>query len=387
MAENNSATGNKFGFNNTNTGDNKQNPTAPAVVDNTTVEDKPKVTLQEEMDKRANERYLDRRSITIALVKNYSLYREANRATLPKRVDYIGSSVSSSRTLSSNKTEVDTYFPRLIGLSPNDPNFIQRVKQYLNNIQIKVDELGKTFDISFEYYHKKDYDRISKLEQDIEDRYKFANRQNLVDLRKALKQKIEDINELEISKCTLGYPVNLEDYLMYRHCLLYNDIAKDTALINTDSSIRFYFRDDQKEAEKLKKLRQEVNRAKTNYVNALADDNLFNAIFIQYCVINNLPVVSSLYEERIDKEIKLDKFSQDEPVKFNKLFNNSDIKLMSDIEHLIARGELMRSSYNQNISDTEGKFIGANMAEAIAWFKSPENTSVVEAYKNKLRNI
>ena len=60
---------------------------------------------------------------------------------------------------------------------------------------------------------------------------------------------------------------------------------------------------------------------------------------------------------------------------------------MANIEMLIARGELVRSQYNQNITTSEGDFIGANMGEAIAWFKNPDNTSVVNAYMNKLKNI
>ncbi len=382
MDNNSSVPGATFGFNKPDTGESKQSETKVSSKEETI-----KTTIQEEFDSKANEPYLDKRSITIALVRNYSKYREVNRTALPKRIDYIGSCITTSRTLSSNRTELETYFPRLIGLSSNDPHFIERVKQYLNNIQIRVDELGKTFDISFRYNHKSDYKKVIKQEEDIEIKYQAANRQNLIKLKAALRAKIDAINELETSKCSLGEPVNIEDYLMYRHVLLYSDVAKDTAFINSDSSIRFYFKDDQKEAEKLKKLRNEVNKAKANYVSCMADDTLFNAIYIQYCVMNNLPIISSLLNSRIDKEIKLDKFSQDEPVKFNKLFNDKDIRLISTIELLIARGELIRSQYNQNISTSDGTFIGANMGETIAWFKSPENNSIVEAYKNKLNNV
>lgn len=347
--------------------------------------DLPKVdkTVVEENE----EEYTDVRSITVALVKNYSLYRKANDKSLPKRHDYIGGSVSSSRILSSNKEEVETYFPNLVGFAPNNENFVTRVKQYLNNIRIPVDELGRKFDISFHYYHKKDFLRIKSEEDKIEETYLRTNRQDLGKLKAALQEKITRLNALEGTKCKLGYPINVEDYLMYRHCLLYKDIAKDMALINSDTSVRFYFKDDQKEADKLKKFRLEVNKAKANYVSCLADNSLFDAIYIQYCTINGLPVISSLAEDRLDREIKLDKFSTEEPVKFNKIFNNKDIKLIATIEMLISRGELNRSQYNQNISTVDGVFIGANMGEAVAWFKNPENTSVVNAYYSKLNNI
>lgn len=331
--------------------------------------------------------YTDVRRVTIMLVKNYSLYRKANDKTLPKRKDFIGSSVYSSRILSANKEEVDTYFPNIIGLSPSDPNFVMRVKQHLNNIRIPIDELGKTFDISFHYYKKSSYNKIKSEEDKIEQVYQNANKQDISKLRAALKDKITQLNALESTKCKLGYPINVDDYLMYRHCLLYNDVAKDMALINSDSNVRFYFKDEQKEAEKLRKFRMEVNSAKTNYVSCLADNELFEAVYIQFCVLNDMPVISSIAEDRLEREIKLDKFSTDEPVKFNKIFKNRDVRLIADIEMLIARGELVRSQYNQNITTPDGDFIGSNMTEAVAWFKNPENASVVNVYKNKLKLI
>lgn len=334
-----------------------------------------------------DEEYTDYKSVTISLVKNYSLYRKANDKALPKRKDYIGSCVTSSRILSSNKEEVEAYFPNLIGLSVNDNNFVLRVKQYLNNIRVSVDELGRKFDISFHYHKKKDYYRIKAEEDRIEEIYQRANRQDISSIKRALQDKITKLNALEGTKHRYGYPINVDDYLMYRHCLLYKDVAKDMALINGDPTIRFYFKDDQKEVEKLKKYRLEVNKAKSNYVACLADDNLFDAIYIQYCVVNNLPIISSLAENKLDREIKLDKFSTDEPVKFNKIFGNKDVKLIATIEKLIAHGELVRSEYNQNITSNTGEFIGSNMTEAVAWFKRPENNSVVNNYYNTLKNI
>lgn len=344
-----------------------------------------KVNSEEVND--SDEEYTDYKSVTISLVKNYSLYRKANDKALPKRKDYIGSCVTSSRILSSNKEEVEAYFPNLIGLSVNDNNFVLRVKQYLNNIRVSVDELGRKFDISFHYHKKKDYYRIKAEEDRIEEIYQRANRQDISSIKRALQDKITKLNALEGTKHRYGYPINVDDYLMYRHCLLYKDVAKDMALINGDPTIRFYFKDDQKEVEKLKKYRLEVNKAKSNYVACLADDNLFDAIYIQYCVVNNLPIISSLAENKLDREIKLDKFSTDEPVKFNKIFGNKDVKLIATIEKLIAHGELVRSEYNQNITSNTGEFIGSNMTEAVAWFKRPENNSVVNNYYNTLKNI
>lgn len=381
--DNNSANGVQFGFGKPNAEDNKQK------TDSVTSPVEEQVNEPATGDKQENldDEYNDIRSVTISLVKNYSMYRKANDKVLPKRKDFIGSSVSSSRILASNKKEVEAYFPNLVGVAANEMSFITRVKKYLNNISVSVDELGRTFDISFHYNHKKDYYRIKAEEDKIEAEYQKVNRQNIKELKDALKLKITKLNALESTKHEYGYPLNVEEYLMYRHCLLYRDVAKDVALINSDQSIRFYFKDDQKENEKRRKYRMEVNKAKANYVACLSDNTLFDAIYVQYCVMNNLPVISSLAEDRLEREIKLDKFSSDEPVKFNRIFNNKDAKLIATIETLIARGELIRSQYNQNITTPDGDFIGANIGEAVAYFKNPENTSIVNAYYSKLKNI
>lgn len=394
--ENNKGTGGTetgFGFvkkPSTETPDNGSRPVEETSSEEKKVEagkEQEKVTVQQKIDENLNKEYTEHKSITIALVKNYSFYRRANDKVMTKRRDFIGSSVSSSRVLSSNKEEVEAYFPRLIGLSPNNDNFVSRVKQYLNNIQVAVDELGKTFDCSFHYNHYSDYLAIKKKEEKIESNYKLANKSNNKDLRAALKEKLTLLNELETSKHKLGYPLNLEDYILYRHCLLYNDIAKDTALINSDASIRFYFKDNNKEAELQKKLRTEINNAKANYVNVVSDPDMFDAVYIQYCVISGRPIVSSMLEDRITKENQLDRFSIEDPIKFNKICRDNDIKLKALIETLIARGEFIRAQHNQNILTPEGDFIGANMNEAVAWFKNPENSAIVVGYKNKLKLI
>lgn len=338
---------------------------------------------QEELDKP----FTYKRSITVSLIQNYSLYRKANDKVLPKKRDYIGSSIRSSQVLASNRAEVEAYFPQLLGVSVNNENFVTRLKQYLNNIQVPVNEIGVTFDCSFRFNHKRDYFAFKAREEEIEMAYKKANKQSTKDFRAALAIKINDLNNLESEQYAVGSPVNITDYILYRHCLLYRDIAKDTALINCDPYVRFYLKDDAKDKERQQKLRQEINNAKRNYIEVIGDNEMFDAVYIQYCVVAGLPIVNSLLSERMDKESQLDKFSTTEPVKFNSIVKDKDLRIKSLIELLIVRGEFVRSQFNQNIVTQDGEFIGANMKEAIAWAKNPENENVLAAFKNKLKYI
>lgn len=356
--------------------ENNQAPKADKVL--TSKEQK-----QEELDKP----FTYKRSITVSLIQNYSLYRKANDKVLPKKRDYIGSSIRSSQVLASNRAEVEAYFPQLLGISVNNENFVTRLKQYLNNIQVPVNELGVTFDCSFRFNHKRDYFAFKAREEEIEMVYKKANKQSTKDLRAALAIKINDLNNLESEQYAVGSPVNITDYILYRHCLLYRDVAKDTALINCDPFVRFYLKDDAKDKERQQKLRQEINNAKRNYIEVIGDDEMFDAVYIQYCVVAGLPIVNSLLSERMDKENQLDKFSATEPIKFNSIVKDKDLRIKSLIELLIARGEFIRSQFNQNITTQDGEFIGANMKEAIAWAKNPENENVLAAFENKLKYI
>lgn len=345
------------------------------------------LTSKEQKQEELDTPFTYKRSITVSLIQNYSLYRKANDKVLPKRRDYIGSSIRSSQVLASNRAEVEAYFPQLLGISVNNENFVTRLKQYLNNIQVPVNELGVTFDCSFRFNHKRDYFAFKAREEEIEMAYKKANKQSTKDLRAALAIKINDLNNLESEQYAVGSPVNITDYILYRHCLLYRDIAKDTALINCDPFVRFYLKDDAKDKERQQKLRQEINNAKRNYIEVIGDDEMFDAVYIQYCVVAGLPIVNSLLSERMDKESQLDKFSTSEPVKFNSIVKDKDLRIKSLIELLIARGEFVRSQFNQNITTQDGEFIGANMKEAIAWAKNPENENVLAAFKNKLKYI
>ena len=186
-------------------------------------------TVAENVAAKADEleaQYTDKRSITIAPVQQFSAYRRANIKSIGPKRNVIGSSINSTRILSSNKAEVEAYFPQIIGMSPNNPEFVTRVKAYLSNISFNVADAGSTLNTSFVYNHKKDYLAISKKEDAINAEYDKVDRANPSAIKEALKKKIDALNSLEGTKYLYGRPENLEEYLMYRHCLLYRDVAK-----------------------------------------------------------------------------------------------------------------------------------------------------------------
>lgn len=336
-------------------------------------------------DAELNEPYIDKRSVVIAPVQLFSAYRNANKASIGPRRTVIGSSIHSSRVLSSNKGEVEAYFPELIGMSPNNQEFTSHVKSYLNNISFNVNENGTTLNISFYYDHKRDYLAIKEQEDKINARRDAAPRNNLNAIKEAIKVWVSEINELESTKYRFGRPQNIEDYLIYRHCILYKDVAKDLALINSDWSLRFYIRDEEKEKERAKRLIDEKRKAMRNFLAAEASDTKTNAIYIQMIVATNGSVGEAMMKTKDEKTSALMTFINESPDKFNALFEDKNVEMKAFIESLIARGELVRPEYNQQISTADGTFIGSNINEAVAFLNNPNNATVLEVLKNKFK--
>lgn len=329
--------------------------------------------------------YVDKRTIVISLVHNYSNYRKVNMKVLGQRKETIGSSITSCRVLSSNAGEVNAYFPALVGLSPNHADFTSRVKAWLSNIQFVVNENDVPLDISFVYNTKKDYLDFKKKEDAIDEEYAKVDRTNLSAIKEGIKRRVDALNTLESEKYKIGHPVNLEQYIIYRHCLLYRDVAKDTAIVNSDPSVRFYIKDEAKEAEKQKKLTEYRMQAMRNFIELNASPTKRNAVYITIVASRNENVSEALIKTDSEKASYLMDYVNTHPDKFNKLFADKNITTRAFIETLIVRGELVRSEFNQQISTADGTLIGSNMNGAVAFFNNPDNKDMKELYENKLK--
>lgn len=347
------------------------------------VQDEPMASIDkdEELDKE----YVDKRTIIISLVHNYSNYRKVNMKVLGQRKETIGSSISSCRILSSNAGEVNAYFPALVGLSPNHPDFTSRVKAWLSNIQFVVNENDVPLDISFVYNTKRDYLNFKRKEDAIDDEYAKIDRTNLAAIKDGIKRRVNALNTLESEKYKFGHPVNLEQYIIYRHCLLYRDVAKDTAIVNSDPSIRFYIKDENKEAEKQKKLIEYRMQAMRNFIELNASPSKRNAVYIAVVASRNENVSEALIKSDAEKNSYLMDYVNTHPDKFNKMIADKNITTRAFIETLIVHGELVRSEFNQQISTADGTLIGSNMNGAIAFFNNPDNKDMKELFENKLK--
>ena len=133
---------------------NNSNPKEDATTKEPTaaqVEAAKKAELEAELDAE----YTENKKIVVAVINRVSAYRAINALAIGKPKYVIGSSISSTRKLMSNKGELETYYPELLGVSSNNPDFVTRVKKYLSNISVNLSDGQKEFDVSFVYRHKR----------------------------------------------------------------------------------------------------------------------------------------------------------------------------------------------------------------------------------------
>lgn len=360
-----------------------QNSNAP--TDKTVAQEE--AEMQAALEAELEAEYIDKRQIVIASVLNYSAYRRINMATLGKPRNTIGSSVNSVRKLMSNKGEVEHYFPELVGVASNNPEFITRVKNYLNNIFFDVRDTERTIDVSFRYRHKKDYLEIHKAEEKIWETYNAVGRSNTAKLYEAAVIRDNDLFILESKKYQYGDPLNLEQYILYRHCLNYPDVAKDEAFINSNANLRFYIKDKNKEEVRKNKLIKIQQTALRHLVELQASPVKTNAVYVEYCIYCGINLSDGLSKTALIQSKELMDFATTNPRKFNEFVNDKNLLDKAFIETLITRGELVRSDFNQQISTPDGEFIGANINEAISYFKNPNNAGQKTKLENKLKLI
>lgn len=366
--------------------DLKENPTDTTPKENPTLNEEI-AAAKAEREAELDAEYVDKRTIVISSVLNWSSYRRVNMAALGKPRNVIGSSVKSVRKLMANKGEVEAYFPELIGVSVNNPDFITRVKSFLNNISFNVGDTDAKLDTTFVYHHKRDYLKIQAEEEKIYAEYEKVDRSDTEALLKAANKRDDELNRLESTKYKYGYPLNINEYLIYRHCLLYSEVAKDEAFINSNPNLRFYIKDSAKEEVRKEKILRERKNAMRNFVELDASPAKTNAVYIAYLSYKGTNISDGISKSDRVKTQELLEFINSNPSKFNKIYNDKNILDKAFIETLIARGELIRTEFNQQISTPDGQFIGANLNEAVAYFKNPNNAGFRNQLENKLKLI
>lgn len=125
----------------------------------------------------------------------------------------------------------------------------------------------------------------------------------------------------------------------------------------------------------------------TNFIEVNASPDKMTAIYVAYLTYKHRNIAIGLANDVSVREQELINFVNEDPNKFNSFVEDKNIQVKCFVELCIARGELVRSELNQQISTPDGQFIGENMNAAVAYFNNPNNAAIKTQLENKMKLI
>jgi hypothetical protein len=347
-----------------------------------------------------------------------SSYAHANRKHLIEEFRTIGSSNSAVNTIISNAGEQKAIMEQVLGLSSKSQDWDKTLKSYWHGFREEVPMDGKVLNLGFIYDiddpSRKEF--VNSINSHIENKDdKLTTDQDLVDYIEnrllkvhdtfnksiksldkygsnrdreaaqtaAYKAKWDSISMIEGERHKVGRPIEAFDFILYRYCLNYKDVANEFALINKSANIRLYL---YSEVEGNKE-KERIQKANTNRYEKYLE--LVKDIEKAENVLYALGKGSTIPKNDVDKLLMLDEESKLQTELFMTIANDPQVKLKGEIEKLIVFNILNRFPGSQIIVDgtDPSKTIGNTMEEAISYFSNVSNKALVSEYRQRYKAI
>lgn len=357
----------------------------------------------------------DSKTVSIFWKTIVSPYAIANKEHVLEVERVIGSAVGAVNKMLSASEEQKAYMPEILGLSPNSPNWDTNLAHYWNSLSVSIPTGGRKLEIGFIYdvnsNNKKQYidthntssdvklkteqdivDYFSKRHQDIIDGFEKAMRTSLTlngkakdeYINNAYRTKWESIEQLEAQKYKFGTPLNVQDYILYRYCLVYGHVANEYSVLDKSSKIRFYLHSEE-EMKAMKKQKAQLQKDKLAAFlevtkNPDTVENLLYAVGLG-SVLRGL--------DKLDLDYELQQYSDDNPKQFIEYSKNKSLPTIGLIEKYIEYNILKRLDNTSVIVDSTSPdiIIGNSMDEAISFFTNEKNKPKVSEYKARFNSM
>jgi hypothetical protein len=244
---------------------------------------------------------------------------------------------SSGRALTDQ--ECAKYLPRIIGVSPSSPNWDRELESYWANISVNIPS-GDGLKLDVSTHHPSEEDAING---------------------------------------TNGEPIKVEDWILWRHCLVYNRIANKLSDVNRTMNIIGYLYSKEEEIKDARTKIEIENKAYANYVSILGNFEAMRQILLYF----KEPATLRLSKDEL--EIQIHKKMKEEPARFLAASSDAALPEKAFLERCIIMGELKRIPNTETIIYKENIPIGNDVNEAVAWIKNSNNKEEVEYLKNRLK--
>jgi len=324
------------------------------------------------------------RKVRIEWRNNPSSFEIKNKDVFKTDFLRLGSAVKPVNELLSRSEELRVLLPSILGVSPIDASWQERVTTYLHDFLLEIPRYGLVFDISyvFDMGDPAYRENIERLKKTLKDAPKDSK-----ELEQALLVEIKKLPEEEMYQYVRFY--NVEDYIHWRYCLLSSKVANKVEDINKSVNIQFYLTSDtERKALKAKtvKLRTKAITEYTKLVNS-EDKARIDAIVVGTNKLSGYNEFNELSAD--DKAAILLEMCDETPQEFLALIEDKNLAVKSKIRIYIWMN-LIKQLPNSNIlvdpSNPE-LIIGNTIDEAVSYFANELNKAHVSEIEAKYRSL
>ena len=279
--------------------------------------------------------------------------------------------------------EEKLYLPSIIGVSPNDPQWQETIKLYWANISIDipfdyingVDQGGKELETGF-FYDTEEKAKIGRAEESAE----FTKYQSERNQGRFYKMKFN-------KRFENGRPIELNDYIIYRHCLIHHIVANTPDEMNLSPRIRFFMESDTQKLAVATENHVFNLKVMTNYIELLGDRDKVTAVLdvIKHKAEDLKNRKNRTYDlsSNIGADIFLGDFKDVYPSEFLSVVNDKQLKAKAFIHRAIDAG-LLRRLPNTGVIMYEDALLGNSLDETCDYIKLDTNKRVVQELKARL---
>lgn len=281
---------------------------------------------------------------------------------------YIGSAFakgSSDVLRGLNFAEEIRFLPKIIGISSNSDKWEASTRLYWANIRKYVQpKTGVELETGFQF--------VKRIVADKE----YTAQQCATRFAQATTEE---------TKALWGEPINIPDYILYRHCLVYSKVANSEADIYKSPNIRFYMTSKAEVQAKASMGIKSKQKAMQMYLSILNDrDKIDGILFLSKNKAGNPYNPDTMSDT--DKDIETDWLSTEKPDHFVNLAGDSKLGVKTLIERAINKGVLKRIDNTDVIYYGDNTLIGNNMNEAVMYMENAANTKTVALIKTQVKS-
>ena len=276
--------------------------------------------------------------------------------------------------------EMRVLMPSLLGVDPSSKTSMDwesAVARYWNSLSVPIPSGGMPIEVGFRF-DLNDETKIVAIQKLID---KFDKKVDLSTEELVANYVMDNIKEEE--KYLYGTPISIFNYLLWRYCENYRDVA-NTPDSNKGARIRFFIYDELDNAKVRKQTFATQQVALRTYFEILANrDLVMNVMWALKEDVNKMDSTT------IDMTLR--KIAETRPDEFVAVVGDPTLTIKAKIERYIAMNVLRRVEGSTIIVDNADSsiVIGNSMNDAIAYFSadSPINKQNIANYAIKYKGM